>query len=218
MIPGTQAPPAATRVARSGWRDPRLWIGVLLVAVSIVAGARLLAAADDTVAVWAVTAEQGPGSTVGSDQVSATRVRFADDADLERYFPASEPLPSDLVLLRGVGEGELLARSAVGPEEDLGLHQVSLEVAPQHSPPSVGVGDVVDVFVDDAAHPRVGDADGAVRALAAVTVVDAPPAEESFAVTGMRQLVVAVPADDVEAFQALLGGLDDPVVDVVRLP
>ena len=44
--PGTQAP-AATRVARPGWRDPRLWIGLLIVAGSVVLGARLLAAVDD---------------------------------------------------------------------------------------------------------------------------------------------------------------------------
>jgi hypothetical protein len=42
----------ALRVRRPGWRDPRLWIGVVLVAGSVVAGARLLAAADDTVQVW----------------------------------------------------------------------------------------------------------------------------------------------------------------------
>ena len=39
--------------------DPRLWVGVAIVAVCVVAGARLLAAADDTVAVWAVAPTWG---------------------------------------------------------------------------------------------------------------------------------------------------------------
>jgi hypothetical protein len=30
------ATPSATRVRRAGWRDPRLWIGVLLVTASVV--------------------------------------------------------------------------------------------------------------------------------------------------------------------------------------
>src|SRR5690242_2876688 len=39
--------PAATRTRPSGWRDPRLWVGVVLVTGSVVAGARILSAADD---------------------------------------------------------------------------------------------------------------------------------------------------------------------------
>src|SRR6478736_5540715 len=56
--------PTAVRATRPGWRDPRLWVGVLIVAVSVVAGARVLAAADDTVAVWAVAADAGPGAAL----------------------------------------------------------------------------------------------------------------------------------------------------------
>lgn len=62
-------PPPATRVGRSGWRDPRLWIGVVLVTVSVVAGARLLAAADDTVTVWAVVDDLGAGSAIDRKSV-----------------------------------------------------------------------------------------------------------------------------------------------------
>ena len=50
----------ATRVRRPGWRDPRLAVGLVLVAAATVAGARLLATSDDTVAVW-VTTIAGPG-------------------------------------------------------------------------------------------------------------------------------------------------------------
>ena len=58
----TDAATPAQRVRRPGWRDPRLWIGVVLVAGSVVAGARLLAAADDTVQVWAAATDLGAGA------------------------------------------------------------------------------------------------------------------------------------------------------------
>ena len=60
--------PASTRAAAGGprhppgWRDPRLWIGVAIVAVSVVVGSRLLAAADDSVAVWALPATWPPAT------------------------------------------------------------------------------------------------------------------------------------------------------------
>ncbi|WP_299052203.1 hypothetical protein [uncultured Nocardioides sp.] len=40
--------PVATRARTPGWRDPRLWIGVLIVAVSVVVGVRLVSSADDS--------------------------------------------------------------------------------------------------------------------------------------------------------------------------
>ena len=75
---GPDVPPAL-RGHRSGWRDPRLWIGVVLVAASVVVGARVLAAADDTVQVWAAAADLGAGQRVDADDLVAQRVRFADD-------------------------------------------------------------------------------------------------------------------------------------------
>jgi len=212
---GTSAPPVATRVARAGWRDPRLWIGLLLVAGSVVIGSRLLASADDTVAVWAVVDDQGPGSPVGADDVVAVRVRFADDGDLDRYLAADEPLPDGIVLVRGIGAGELLPRTAIDSAQDAGTVQVPLDLEPSRVPPGVDAGAVVDVYVGRPGGGQ-GDASPSGPALSEVTVVAAPPVEESFAVTGTRQLVLAVDDDAVAAFLALLDGLDDPVVRVVQ--
>lgn len=192
-----------------------MWIGVVLVAASVVVGARLLAAADDTVTVWALAGEQGAGATLESDDVVAVRLRFDDDADLGLYFPADEPLPDDAVLLRPGGPGELLARSAVGDADASGLQHVPLEVLPQRLPPSVATGSVVDVFLDDAAR-RSASADDSPLALEAVTVVDVPPSSESWAATGNRQVVVAVDPDLVADFLARLGALDQPVLTIVQ--
>lgn len=186
-------------------------MGVLLVAGSVVVGARLLAAADDTVAVWAVRAERGAGTPVRDDDLVVERVRFTDAAAQERYFGADRPVPDDVVLVRAVGAGELLARTAVGPAAAAPVLRVPIEVDPHRVPPDVGAGSVVDVWVSE------GPGQPAVRpALSAVTVLAAPSYDDTFGVTGARQLVVAVDDDRAAAFERLLGGLQDPVVRVLQ--
>ncbi|MBS4752594.1 hypothetical protein KG112_07200 [Nocardioides sp. zg-ZUI104] len=237
--PGVPAPPRATRVSRPGWRDPRLWIGVVLVAGSVVLGARLLDAADDTVAVWVLEADRGSGTPLSSADLRAQRVRFADDAVLERYFSADAPLPDGLALIRAVGAGELLARSAVGQVDAAQVVQVPLEVDPNRVPPDVVAGSVVDVWITDGAGagaqvpPLTGERDEDTArgdsgrtpptpgspggpALSEVTVVAAPSYDDTFAVTGARQLVVAVEEERAAEFERLLGALQDPVIRILQ--
>lgn len=202
--------PQAVRATRSGWRDPRLWIGVLIVAVSVVAGARLLAAADDTVVVWSVAEDAGPGARLDAADLEPRRVRFADEADLSAYYTVDDELPADLVLVRGVGAGELLPRGAIGAA-DSGADVVELPVAvdTEQVPPSVAAGSVVSVYL-------VGSrADGPL--LEDVTVVDAPSLESTFgSTTGRRQLVLAVPDDLATSFLDELGRVQQPLLTVVR--
>ena len=210
---------AALRGHRSGWRDPRLWIGIVLVAASVVVGARVLAAADDTVQVWAAGSDLGAGQRVGADDLVAQRVRFADDEALAGYFTVDDELPADLELTRSVAAGELLPRGAVGAPEATGLVEVPIAVEPELVPPSVGPGDVVDVYVvapltvapdSEAEPPRTG------AALTGATVVSAPDLASSFGTTGKRQLVLAVPEADAPGFFALLARYDAPSLTVVR--
>jgi len=53
----------------------------VLVAASVVVGARVLAAADDTVQVWAAARDLGAGQRVEADDLVAQRVRFAVDPE-----------------------------------------------------------------------------------------------------------------------------------------
>ncbi|MFI2707917.1 hypothetical protein ACH5WX_10255 [Nocardioides sp. CER28] len=213
---GLSGAPAAQRLPRAGWRDPRLWVGAAIVAVSVVAGARLLAAADDTVAVWVASGDLAAGAPLTAGDLERHQVRFADGDDLDGYFRASDPPPVG-VLLRGVGSGELVPRAAVGAAGQNGTVQVPLSVDPEQVPPSVGAGSVVDVYLLGRAGTRDTDPPGdAEPALAAVGVVDAPDVEDSFVVSGKRQLVLAVPEDDARRFFGLLGASDSPTLTVVR--
>lgn len=194
---------------------------MLLVAGSIILGARVFAAADDTVAVWSVAADRGAGSPVLRADLVVERVRFADAAGADLYFAADEELPGDLVLVRAVGGGELLARSAVGPVAAASTLQVPLEVDPNRVPPDVEAGSVVDVWVSDGAavagsRPNPDDTESSGPALSEVTVTAAPSYDDTFAVSGARQLVVAVDDAGAAAFEQLLASLDDPVIRILQ--
>lgn len=202
------APPPATRATRPGWRDPRLWIGVALVALSVVAGSRLLAAADDSVTVWAATTDLAAGDELTADDLTARQVRFVDAGDLDRYLSADQELPSDARLLRGVGDGELLPRAAVGSAEETDVLQLPIAVEPALVPETVRAGSVVSIYVRDTA--RCPECAGA--ALAGVTVVDAPAVDD---LSGSRQLVVAVEQADADRWFELLAGLEQPVITVL---
>ncbi len=216
---GTPGAPPAVRSSVPGWRDPRLWVGVAIVALSVVAGARVVGAADDSVAVWAVAEDMGAGDTVAADDLVAQRVRFVEEGQLAGYFTSDEPLPADARLTRAVGAGELLPRAAVGGSSAGETIQLPVAVDASLVPPSVQPGAVVDVYLTGTT-PDGGPATGAdgrgQAVLSSVTVIEAPPADASFAATGRRQLVLGVEQADVARYFRSVGVLDAPVLTVVR--
>ena len=225
-------PPAAQRSPAPGWRDPRLWVGVLVVAGSVVLGARVLGAADDTVQVWAVAEDLGAGDEVGAEDLVATAVLFGDEGGLDRYVEVDEQLPAGLTLTRALGEGELLPRSAMGDAAEAGMVQIAVAVDDVRVPSGVGAGSVVDVYLlsggsatDDgsaatdaptggegapAGSGRRGD-----RVLDDVTVIASTP-EQDFGAVGRRKLELAVPERAAPGFFDLLAGSTEPVLSVAR--
>ena len=61
--------PAANRLPRARWLDARLLVGLLLVLLSVVLGAKLVADADERVRVWSLTRDLGPDVTLTEDDV-----------------------------------------------------------------------------------------------------------------------------------------------------
>lgn len=186
--------PAAQRLRGSRWRDPRIWLGAALVLASIVVGARVLAAADDTVAIWALRGDLASGITVDSGDVTAVDIHFADASDASRYVSAEEPLPAGLQLVRDVGAGELLALSALSDDATTAPAQLPLAVGPAGMPPDLAAGNRVDLWAvpaDDGA--RTG-AQQPVRVLREVTVVSVASAGPAGAGSD-RQVLVTLPPD-----------------------
>lgn len=179
---------------------------------SVVAGARIMAGADDTTAVWAASGDLVAGQTLTSDDLTATGVRFADDADGGRYLAVDAQLPDDLTLVRAVEAGELLPASVLGAESGEETVTVSIAVAPEHVPTDLVTGSHVDVWVvgEDRRSRRAAE-----LVLDDIVIIDAPVVSDSFATSGNRQLVLAVPVTDEDALARVLAASGDNLVRVV---
>jgi hypothetical protein len=201
-ILGTSLTPAALRATRPGWRDPRLWIGVAIVAASVLLGAKVLGDADDSVAVWAVSRDMGAGDSVSDADVVARNVGFVQASDVDRYLAADEPLPDGATLTRDVGAGELLPRSAIGSGSQTRLKTMTFEFEGPGVPAGLARGDHVDVYVTSVEKDKRGKATStrpvAQLALADLVVTDLERADDSLAGTGGRNVTVGI-APDVEA-------------------
>lgn len=133
----------ARRLKRPSWRDPRLGVGVVLVAASVALGGWAVSAAGQTEEVWAATGVLTPGEELAG-HVALVEV---SPALAERYLPAASR-PEGTVD-RVVGEGELVPRSAVVALEEVELRAV---VVPAGAQLAGGVveGATVDVWFNPA--------------------------------------------------------------------
>jgi hypothetical protein len=226
----TQAPldsPRASRLATPGWLDARLVLGVLLVLVSVVVGARVLSAADRSQLVWSTARDLAPGTELTADDVVATRVRLFGNA--ERYLSAEQPPPVGYLLERALGAEELLPREALSaPGGTPDFRAVTLNVRAGNAPPDLRGGEQVDVYLtpqrpetaaaapDPAAVPdRPVAAGGSRLVLASVTVLQVPAADGFGAGSEQRAVVLRVPPDDVAA---VLSATELGRIDLVRVP
>jgi hypothetical protein len=138
--------PKARRLATPGWLDTRLVLGVLLVLISVVVGARVLSSADRSQAVWAAKRDLAPGSQLAAGDLTRVRVRLFSGS--RNYVTGTGPAPVGYVVRRGVGAGELLPYNAlIAPDADVAFRYVTVPVARGHLPPDLRSGSQVDVYV-----------------------------------------------------------------------
>lgn len=219
-VPGS---PPATRHRAGLWKDPRLVIGVALVAVSALLGATLLGGADATVGVWAARTPLARGQDVTAGDLVRRQVRFAEQADADRYVSAGTTLPSDAVLVRDVGPGELLPRAALGTAADGSSVEVPLSVPAEAVPATVRSGSVVDVWVtpDPSLAPAgsaVGGDTESALVFAGVTVLAVSRSGGALGPSPTRQVIVGVEADLEDRLPAALARVARGSVVLVRRP
>lgn len=191
--------PHATRLRRPSWRDPRLVVGLLLVAASVAAGSWVVTAAQASTPVWVARGTLTPGTPLTAEHVVVAEVRLGGTQH-SAYLDASEPLPDDLVVLRTVSDGELVPRAALGDRADLDVHPVALTVADPGS--AVAEGAVVDLwFVPE---QDEGAPEPSPLALA-LTVVEVAKPSGAFA-QGQTVVHVLVPKDELPAVLAATAG------------
>lgn len=146
-MPGPPSP-AARRLTTPRWVDVRLFGGVALVLGSVAIGTRVVAAADDTQSVWAVTTDLAAGIRLTDEQLRQVKVHLPRDLPVQ-YLDARAAHPAGYILTRAVGAGELLPASAVAKPGATGDERrfVTLPVQRLHLPEDLRAGEVVDVYV-----------------------------------------------------------------------
>lgn len=206
----------ATRSHRPGWRNPRLLLGILLVAGSVVLGARLLATADDTVGVWALARDLPAGASVETVDVERRQIRFPDEGTANGYLSASRDLPPGARLNRPVSAGELLPRSAFDEAAGPKLVEVPISVLSDDLPATVRQGSVVDVWVSPKVSAVGRDKVEAVLVLTDVVVVAVPRMSGGLAPQSTRQVIVGVPTSRTADLGTALGGISEGRVVIAR--
>ena len=176
--------PIAPRLTRARWLDPRLLIGVVLVLLSVALGARVVAAADNTIAVWAVTSDLAPGITVTAGDLRPVAVQLENAAAYVRATSA----PVGYQVVRQIGDGELLPKDALVEPGTLDLRMVVIEVG-RGATDGLTRGRLVDVFAVD--RPKAaGDPLPPPRLIrAAVTVAKVADASGALGAAGSSRAV-----------------------------
>lgn len=103
------ASPTPRRVKTPSWLDLRLVLGVVLVLVSVLVGATVVAGADHSYRMLAVKHDLAAGTVLRADDVTAVSVRVPDRA---RYL-ASDAAVAGRHLNRPLTAGELLPAAAL---------------------------------------------------------------------------------------------------------
>ena len=225
-MPEPPASPRASRLATPGWLDGRLVLGLLLVLVSVVVGARVLSSADRSTLVWAASKDLTAGTLLAEGDLEPVRVRLFESAG--RYVGAGGAPPVGYVVRRGLGAGELLPQGAlVEPDQDAELRLVTVPVEAGHYPPSLTDDQRVDLWVTPqaapdavAADPAAGPAEplvlrGAQQVLSQVVVAAGPVRDDLAGAGGTVPIVLQVRPQDVDEVVSAMGlGR----LDLVRVP
>ncbi len=212
--------PIASRLRRPSWRDPRLMIGIVLVASSVALGSWLVSSAQVTTGVYAVRDTLVPGAAVGPDQLEVVQVRL-DPAQAARYVTAEADLPDGAVALRVVATGELLPRDVLGAAADVDVRPVPIGLDTE---PADGV--VAGALVDLWSVPPQSSTSGSTTGTGAsstpvlladhVTVSQVARPSGSFSVGGRTVVHVLVPVTALPDVLAALAG--DGTTQVMLVP
>lgn len=203
----------ANRLSSPRWLDLRLVLGVLLVLVAVVAGARVFAAAGHYAEVYVARHPLTPGERLDPADLEAGRVRFAGEGS--GYIAVTGAAPSGYVVTRYVGAGELVPATALTPAAAArpARREVTVAVAPGHLPDGLAHGDLVDVYVT--AKVATGARVPAPTQVLAAVPVDSDDGGSQSSVGSTIAVVLDVPVGSVTA---VIHAVESGTLDLVRVP
>lgn len=123
--------------------DPRLAIGLVLVAASVAGVVAIVSAADTSVQVYAARSALAPGDRVTAADLQARSVRL--DVATALYLVPGDIPATGVVVTRAVAGGELVPASAVGSVDGLSLTSVVVSIGGPLAA-SVRPGSIVDLW------------------------------------------------------------------------
>ncbi|WP_343902090.1 SAF domain-containing protein [Arthrobacter rhombi] len=131
------------RLRKPGWKDPRLLVGLLLVAASVAGVLTLVSTQNQTVPMYVARQDIALGQKIDPAKLRVVDVRL--DAVRDSYLSAEQPPADDLQANALIRSGELLPVASIGGRDPQGRKPLSVEL-PQELPIAVGVGTRVDVW------------------------------------------------------------------------
>jgi hypothetical protein len=174
--------PTPRRVQGPSWLDLRLVLGVVLVLVSVLLGAKIVSGANHSYRMLAVTRDLAPGTVLSRDDVEAVRVQLPDRGRGIYLASGSDVLGKQLN--RALTSGELIPVAALGVPAALTTVTVPLAA---DAAPALATGQRVEIWLSTKTC-------AAVVLLADVTVQDVHASDGgSFTSTGGQSVVVSVP-------------------------
>ncbi|MCW2606555.1 MAG: hypothetical protein JWO60_1248 [Frankiales bacterium] len=187
--------PKANRLASPSWLDTRLVLGVLLVLVSVVVGARVLSSASTTQAVLVAKRDLPAGATLTAEDLEVEEVRL-DEEQTRRLLraPDGENRYVGSVVRRPVDAGEFVPLTALRVAAETEDRQFTLNVEVGHFPPGLAPGDVVDVYVTPVTDGSMPQA------------TPSPAGPTQLSATGSRQVLGGVVVESAKLPEGGLGG------------
>ncbi|MBV9290879.1 MAG: SAF domain-containing protein [Frankiales bacterium] len=204
--------PRAVRLAAPRWLDARLVLGILLVLLSIVAGARVLASADHYTKVYVAARDLAPGEHLTSADLTVGQVRLHGQAG---HYVAAGAAPVGYVVTRYVGAGELLPAAALaGTGPAPASRFVTVPVAAGHLSDDLQRGQLVDVYLTPKA--AAGQAVPApTLVLAGAAVQSRSGGSRTFGADSSVSVVLAVPIAKVAD---VVHAVESGSIDLVAVP
>ncbi|HEX3824724.1 MAG TPA: hypothetical protein VHV79_09695 [Mycobacteriales bacterium] len=210
----SEASPRASRLAPPRWLDARLVIGVILVLLAVVAGARIFASADRFTSVYVARHQLVPGERLGAPDLSVGQVRFNGEGG--SYVAAASRPPVGYLVTRFVAAGEFVPMGALSASAGVlaASRLVTVPVEPGHLPVGLAHGDLVDIYLT----PKVGaqtKVPAPVEVLSSVAVEAYDSGSSALSGGSAVSVVLAVPASRVSA---LVQAVESGTIDLVGVP
>lgn len=202
--------PPASRLKPPSWLDGRLIVGVVLVLLSVVVGAKLVASSSDYDQIWAASHDLAPGSVIAKGDLVAVKVRFHDHGG--GYFSASGSSLVGRTTTAPISAGQLIPVAALPAKRAVPMRLVTVPVTKLHMPHGDLQGTQVDLYVtvknstDAARTPQL--------VLANVTVADVVN-DSSLGGSNGSGVVLQVP---VAYVNSVVGAVESGTIDLVRVP